>query len=514
MRSFLQLPVLRELHARSLLFPTIVLLLVVGVLIHGALTPESVDETAEAAAPEPPPLLPNLRPDLEKTPLSYTADYWSQLGETLRRNLVLVGRDGTPGVVIAPRTVLAAFRAADELLAEQLENVVLRERLAQERAAEEGNAIQSDPSADNEAAGDSESETAAVGPNAPAPPRPFSPAGVDLEHGVALFELGSTVSATHVRRADPGALKPGAHIAAISLTPDRDLRITPGVLVSVAEGSGYPEQDATIGERFDVAIPFPAGTRTAAIVDLDGGLLGVAVESPSGIRVLSAATVEQIAGSLGERRPCLSIETRDLTDEVRRVLRVRSGVLVERVHREAFLPEPSILPGDILTRWAGRDVDQAGDWEQHYGDQEPGSLVRYVLRRGKRRLSGATRMPGPDCRPVAHSLETFAALGLVLRWDAERDGGAPEGWTVMGAVEDAAAAQGGLVRGDRIVAVQGEALTLGNRRRALLPFERRGVTLVMTVWRGDRVLLIAVAPPAEPEDEPAQLQAGEPAPPV
>ena len=505
MRSFLQLPVIRELHARSLLFPTIVLLVVVGVLIHGALTPESADETAEAAAREPPPPLPNLGPDLAKTPLSYTADYWSQLGESLRRNLVLVGRDGTPGVVIAPRTVLAAFRAADELLAEQLENVIVQERLARERAAEEDDPIQSDASADNEAAGDSESETAADGPDAQAPPSPFSPAGVDLEHGVALFELGSTVSATHVRRAAPEALKPGAHIAAISLTPDRDLRITPGVLVSVAEGSGYPEQDATIGERFDVAIPFPAGTRTAAIVDLDGGMLGVAIESPSGIRVLSANTVEQIAGTLGPRRPCLSIETRDLSDEVRRVLRVRGGVMVERVHREAFLPEPSILPGDILLRWAGRDVHQAGDWEQHYGDQEPGSLVRYVLRRGKRRLSGATRMPGPDCRPVAHSLETFAALGLVLRWDAGRDGGAPEGWTVMGAVEDAPAAQGGLVRGDRVVAVQGEALTLVNRRRALAPFERSVVTLVMTVWREDRVLLIAVSPAAELEDEPAEV---------
>ena len=478
-------------------------------MLHGALTPESAGETAEAAAPEPPPL-PNLRSDLQKTPLSYTADYWLQVGERLRRNLVLVGRDGTPGVVVASGTVVAAFRAADELQAEQLERAIVEERAARARAlAIRGRTPPESPLGDKADTADSEDETEApetetAQENAPAPPQPFSPAGVDPEHLVSLFELGGAVSATPARRADPEAFHPGAHVAAISLTPGGDLRITPGVLVSVDEGSGYPEQDAAIGERFDVAIPFPAGMRTAAIVDLDGGLLGVAVESSSGVRVLSARTVEQIISGLSERRACVSIETRNLSDDVRGILKVRSGVLVERVHREAYLPEPSILPGDILLRWAGRELTEAGDWEQLYGDQEPGSLVRYVLQRGKRRLSGATRMPGPDCRPVAHSLETFAALGLVLRWDAGVHEGPPEGWTVMGAVDDAPAAQAGIVRGDRIVAVQGEALTLRNRRRALEPFERRNITLVMTVWRGDRAQLIAVTPRTEPAEEPAE----------
>ena len=482
-----------------------VLLVVVGVLLHGTLTPESAAETAEAATPEPPPPLPNLRSDFQKTPLSYTADYWLQVGERLRRNLVLVGRDGTPGVVVAPGTVVAAFRAANELQAEQLEGAIVEERAARERAVEMNETPLKSPLDEKIDAADSEDETVApeteaAQTNSAAPPQPFSPVGVDPGHLVSLFELRGAASATPARRADPEAFHAGAHVAAISLTPGGDLRITPGVLVSVDEGSGYPEQDAAIGERFDVAIPFPAVMRTAAIVDLDGGLLGIAVESPSGVRVLSARTVEQIISGLSERRPCLSIETQHLSDEVRDILKVRNGVLVERVHREAYLPEPSILPGDILLRWAGRELTGAGDWEQLYGDQEPGSLVRYVLRRGKRRLSGATRMPGPDCRPVAHSLETFAALGLVLRWDTGTDQGPPEGWTVMGVVDDTPAAQAGIVRGDRIVAVQGEALTLRNRRRALEPFERRDTTLVMTVWQGGRAQLIAVTPRAEPAE--------------
>lgn len=479
--------------------------MVVGVLVHGALTPESNDETAEAAALEPPPPLPNLGLGLEKTPLSYTADYWLQLGERLRRNLVLVGRDGTPGVVVAPGTVMAALRAADELQAEQLERTVIAERAAQERALEKSDETPPESPTDDKAdAADSEDETKAAETNAQAPPQPFSPAGVDPEHGVSLFKLGAATSVPPARRANPEAFRPGAHVAAISLTPERDLRITPGVLVSVDESSGYPGQDAAIAERFDVAIPFPAGTRTAAIVDLDGGLMGVAVESSSGVRVISARTVEQLVSGLSDRRPCVSIETGNLSGDVRRILRVRSGVLVERVRREAFLPEPSILPGDILLRWAGRELTEAGEWEQTYGDQEPGSLVRYVLQRGKRRLSGATRMPGPDCRPVAHALETFAALGLVLRWDSGVDGEPPQGWTVMGVVDDTPAARSGLVRGDRIVAVQSEALTSRNRRRALEPFARRDATLVMTVRQGDRARLITVTPAAESAQEPPE----------
>ena len=496
MRSFLQLPVVRELHARSLLFPTIVLLIVVGVLVHGVLAPESADETAEAAAPEPPAPLPSLRPHRGKPQLSDTADYWLEVGERLRRNLVLVGRDGTPGVVVAPGTVVAAFRAADELQAEQLESAIIEERAQRKRLREESEeeAVDS-PGADVANAADSEDDSKA------APARRYAPAGIDPEHSVALFRLGGSVSATPVRRADPEAFQPGAHVAAISLTPTRDLRITPGVLVSVDEGSGYPGQGAAVGEHFDVAIPFPAGTRTAAIVDLDGGLLGVAIESPSGVRVLSAQEVEQVIKALSERSHCVSVETRNLSDEVGRILQVRNGKVVERVRRDAFLPEPSILPGDILVRWAGRELNEAADWDQLYRSQEPGSLVRYVLWRGKRRLSGATRMPGLDCRPVAHALETFVALGVVLRWDPGVGQGPPEGWTVVGLVDDAPAALAGLLREDRIVAVQGETLSMRTRASSLEPFERGDATLVMTVWRGDRVQLIAVTPPSEPAAE-------------
>ena len=466
--------------------------MVLGVLVQGALAPESTDETSEATPPEPPPPLP---PHRGRMQLSDTVSYWSEVGERLRRNLVLVGRDGTPGVVVAPGTVVAALRAADELQAEQLEGAIGERRAAKERVREASN-IEGKTA-------ESLDEREPAETTSQAPSQSFSPAGIDPEQGIALFKV-SKISAGVARRPDPEALQAGAHIAAVSLTADHDLRITPGVLVSVEEGSSYPRQDTTIGEDFDVAIPFPPGTRTAAIVDLDGGLLGVAVESPSGVRVLSAHTVEQIINGLSERRPCMSIETRNLSDEIRRVLGVRNGVLVERVRREAFLPEPSVVSGDILLRWAGRELTETVDWEQLYGDQEPGSLVRYVLQRGKRRLSGATRIPGPDCRPVARSLETFAALGLVLRWDSAGDERPPEGWTVMGVAQDTPAAKAGLVRGDRIVAAQGQVLTLRDRRRALEPFERRDATLVMTVWRGNTVQLIAVAPQTEPAGEPAE----------
>ena len=257
-----------------------------GVLVQGALAPEPVEPTAQEAAPEPPTPLLTLRPDLEKTALSYTADYWLQLGERVRASLVLVGRDGTPGVVVAPGQVVSALRAADELLAERLEATAARERdRAKSGSSEDAGTV------------DGQGEPSAEGTGPPSELEPFSPTGVDPEHGVALFKLGNTVSATPVQRANPDAFRPGAHVAAVSLTAGNDLRITPGVLVSVEEGSGYPEQDASIGERFDVAIPFPPGTRTAAIVDLDGGLLGVAIESPSGIQVLSVGTVERIASA-------------------------------------------------------------------------------------------------------------------------------------------------------------------------------------------------------------------------
>ena len=88
----LRLPVVRALHKRQLLFPTVLLIIVAGVLVQGALERNQAgDEFGDgvgALVPVTPPR-PIVRADLEKTPLTYFSDYWNQLGGGLGNNFVV-----------------------------------------------------------------------------------------------------------------------------------------------------------------------------------------------------------------------------------------------------------------------------------------------------------------------------------------------------------------------------------------------------------------------------------------
>jgi len=483
-QSILNLPGIRSLHARNLLFPAGVVLAVAVVLLQGAYFPIA-QESAEAAT-EPPPPPPIFRPDYEKTPLSYTADYWLQVGEQWRQHIVLIGRDQTPAIIVGPRLAVSSVRAADDWIAEELalsiaSGVELVNEATSADTAEPPTSTDPTPSATPVDAG-----------------RPYRLLSVDNERRIAVFELLEARQAAPV--ADLSELQSGSHAAALSLTPDESLRITPGSVVSARVEKAYPAQGSFIGETLDLAITFAEETRVAAVVDLDGGLLGVAFETPDGLQSIPAHIVRDLAREASDVKPCISIETQDLSEQVRTVLGVTAGAFVEKVRKEAFFPEPSIRAGDILVRWAGETVVDKQAFEELYLSQEPGSLVRYIVLRNGRRTSGATRAPGPRCRPLGNRLVPFARLGAVLRWDAESPSleDTESGWRVMSIVDDGRAAKAGLLRGDLIVALQGRSFASSKPSLAFEEFEENPRPVVFTVSRNGRLQLVAVVPEPVP----------------
>ena len=483
-RSMLDLPGIRHLRAHNLLFPAIVLLAVVAVLLHGAFVP-AAEESAEAAT-EPPPPPPVFRPDYEKTPLAYTADYWRQVGEQWRPHIVLIGRDQTPGIIVGSRLAVSSIRAADDLIAEELALTMATAGGPTEGVSTLG--ADDQPLAADLAPSGVTSE----------PDRPYRLIAVDTDNHIAVFELSEARRAAPV--ADLSELQSGAHAAALSLTRDESLRITPGSVVSARVETNYPEQGSFLGDTLDLAIAFPEETRVAAIVDLDGGLLGVAFETPNGFKAIPAHIVRDLAREARESKPCISIEMQDLAEQVRTVLGVTEGVFVAKVRQEAFFPEPSIRAGDILVRWAGETVLSSQAFEELYLSRQPGSLARYVVLRNGRRLSGATRVAGPRCRPVGHGIVPFPRLGAVLRWDAAPATSVDSefGWRVMSVVDDGVAARAGLQRGDLIVALQGRPLSPDNPRKSFEEFEDGPRPVVFTVSRNGRLQLVAVVPEVAP----------------
>ncbi len=474
--------------------------MVAGVLVHGALSREPAAEAARTQKTAPAPVSHGGgRPDVEKTILAYESDFWLQLAQAARSKIDLVSSKHIPAVYVSPTLAVSSITAAEELIRDRQKQELLRERAAR-RAVDEaaaaptsaGSAAQpNEPESSPEDSPDASDAEADDSTDEDPPGESVRLVAVDARLGIALFELPEPVE-NPFSLLSPASLPPGSFLAAISVEADKRLRISPGYLVS-AEKTGLAGEDA---ESFEVSFELGDAPAAAAILDLDGNLVGLAVRSPEGTRILSAPAVSRLVKRLAEQPPCYSIEVADLPAPAAKLLGLRNGVFVERVLEESFRPAPSIHPGDVILRWAGKDVESAEQFHELYGEQSPGSLARYTVRRDNRRIAGGTVMPGRDCRPVGRPPVSLVEMGVVLEW-SEHPGnptGEAGGWRVTSLIEDAPAWESGLRVDDWILSVNGRQVSRRNAETSFSSFEKRNRSLALAVKRGDRVKLLAVSP--------------------
>ena len=479
MHSVLKIPVIRSLHGRGLLFPAAVLLIVAGVLVYGAFNREPAVEAARSTKTEaaPPPRGGN-RPDVEKTILAYESDFWLQLAQGARSKIELVSTKHIPAVYVSPTLAVASIVAAEELIRDSRRQHLLEERAALRHS--DGAAHAPPNEGDTTAAGQEDLDES------------MRLVAVDARLGIALFELPEPTE-NPFALVNPASLPPGSFLAAITVEADKRLRISPGYLVS-AEKTGLADDDT---ESFEVSFELGEAPPTAAVVDLDGNLAGLAVRSGDGTRFLSAPAVSRLVERLAEQPPCFSIEVADLPAPAAKMLGLRGGVFVERVLEDSFKPTPSIHAGDVILRWAGEGVESVEQFYELYEAQSPGDLTRYVVRRGRQSIAGGTVMPGRDCRPVGDPPLSLVQMGVVLEWDERptREGADEAGgWRVTALVEDTPASESGLRLDDWILSVNGRQVSRRNAENTFSPFEKRGRSLALAVKRGDRVKLLAVSP--------------------
>ena len=443
------------LWRRGLLFPVGVVGAAAVVLAQGALA-----RRAETPLPAPSPgqtptnaeSRPSLRPGLEKAPLEYLSDFWLQLGEQARLGIVALGRDGIPVVVVAPGTGVTSLRAADAL---------------ERDAASSGSA--------------------------------FRVIGRDLEARLAVVHLDESLARAPLPLSTLESVHPGALAATVSLGPDRGLQITPAHLVAVsladeaaASAAGPPPPRSTTL----VLSVVPRDLAAGAVVDLDGRLIGVAVETGDGrTNVLSAAATDAVVEAVGRGDPCRPIEVASLDPGVARLLGAR-GLLVERVDEDSFAGKPPLRPGDVVVGWDGEAPVSAPGFEDLYAAKPPGSTVSVTVLRGRDRVRTAVRLPASDCRAPSPEPVAIESLGLSLRFEPAT-AGHRGGWRVGDLVPGSEAVRAGLLRGDRVLEIDREALAGSEDRPRLAALARRARPTLLTLKRGDRVLLLAL-PPARP----------------
>ena len=421
MRALLQLPVIRSLHQRQLLFPVVLASVVVGVLALGAVQQGELAEATQQPAAEPAavevPRPAVSRADLQKTPLTYVSDYWAQLAEQSRPKLTLIGESPIAAVLIGPRLAVTTADAAVVAIIEA------RRRDALTRAPE--------------------AEDAEVLP----PPEevgPFRLRGWDAGVGLALFDL-TRAGGPAFTLTDPRELLSGSYLGAVTLGPDGTPTITPGYFVTTVPD----EIDATPAGDLVVSMDLPSTLDIAAVVTLDGELVGLTYATPGGHRVISSTALLSLIEELETETVCRSIEVADLDESVSTVLALQTGVLIERVHEPAFDPEPSLRAGDVLLEWAGEPLESAAQFNELYDAQTTGALVRYRVLRSGRRVSGGTIMPEAGCEPPRPDPVRLIPYGLAVEWVSGSERGAPggSGWQVIAVASDGPSALAGVEEG-------------------------------------------------------------------
>ena len=478
----LRLPVIRALHKRQLLFPTVVSIVVAGVLVQGALDRgQPVGMTSESeepvAAPVPRPIL---RADLEKTPLTYFSDYWNQLAEGARENLIAVGPTSTPGILVGPKLALTTVQPALTLLRQRNRLVLTRDE--PEETGPEG---ESDKAESDDPDGIAEDVMEPLIDQA----GPHRLRAWDEELGLALFDVDDA-SETAFTLSDPRRLPSGSYLGAVTLDGTGEPTVAPGYLVTTVA-----ESDPDFGDLI-VSMDLPSTLSVAAIVDLDGAMVGLAYSSDAGPRVVTTIEMLGLIEALQTKTICRSIEVSDLDGEVQRLLGVESGVLIEYVRREAFAQVPSLQAGDILLEWGGTSLGSADQFVSVFDAQTPGSLVRYRVLRGRRRVTGGTIMPARDCDPATSEPVRLLAFGLAVQWVDRSGGGAvsTDGWYVVAVAPDGAADAAGIKELDYLLSVDGRGVADEDDRSIFEAAAASEEALVLSLLRDGRAKLIAVSP--------------------
>ena len=464
MRPLLRFPIVRLLRRRQLLFPLVLVASAGALLWQGALEHDAVPPTNPPVAVPAEPVRQVVRADLEKTPLTYFADYWAQLAERTQVHLTSVGAAGTPAIAVGTRLVLTHAEPAAAVLA------------AERRARLVG--------------GEAADSVAELGP--------FRLRGWDPDLGLALFEV-SGAELTPFTLTDPRVLPSGSYVGAVTLTAEGEPAVSPGYFVAVKQ------EDAGLADDLVVSMNLAAIPALAAVVNLDGALLGIVHVTPEGPQVTSSTSMLGLIEDFQAEEVCRGLAVVDLDDAVRERFVIERGVLIEYVDPDAFFPEPSLRGGDILLAWGEEDVTSADQFLQLYDAVMPGELVRFRVLRNRRRITGGTVLPDAECRPVNEGPVRFVASGMAFEWlrAAAGEASGAGAWVVAAVRPGGPAARAGVEEGDRLVSIEGATMDARSDRPALVVASELTVPMLLALRRGERMRLAFVYP-----EEPPPADAG------
>ena len=305
---------------------------------------------------------------------------------------------------------------------------------------------------------------------------PAKVVGSDAQSDVALLKVDGK-GLPMLRTGDSGRLKPGQWVVAIGSPFGLDQSVTAGIVSAVGRSNPYADQRYVPFIQTDVAIN--RGNSGGPLLNTRGEVVGInsQIFSNSGgyMGVSFAIPIEVAMNAVRQLRDTGKVVRGQLGVRIQDVDRERLaelgltrpvGAFIDSVENGSAAAKAGLRPGDVITRFNGREIGRSAELPPMVGAMPPGSRASVTVMRGGKPLdvvviltsldtaAAPAARAGPGAAPapaagnplgvVVEELDASARDALGLRAD--------EG-VLVGRVVGLAARQAGLAPGDVILQV-------------------------------------------------------------
>jgi serine protease Do len=251
-----------------------------------------------------------------------------------------------------------------------------------------------------------------------------------------------------------------------------------------------------------------------AIISPSGGSIGIGFSIPS---QLAAGVVDQLTNFGETRRGWLGVRIQPVTDEIAESLGMdkAKGSLVAGVIKGGPVDNGSILPGDVIIKFDGKDVNEMRDLPRVVAESPVGKAVDVIIiRKGVQqtvkvtlgrledgeKLASAESDQGGD-KGAGEVVSTAKVLGMTIgelndaartKFDISKD---VSGVVVSDVAKDSAAAERGIVAGEVITEIAQESVSTPQQvldRIAALKEQGRKNALLMLASKSGELRFVTI----------------------
>lgn len=211
--------------------------------------------------------------------------------------------------------------------------------------------------------------------------------GRDASTDVALLAVEG-LTAAPLTAADPSVLRPGQFVLALGRSAEYGVIVSFGG-VAVAGGPWQSQLGGRVDRFIRLGLSLSRASEGAAVVDLDGHLVGMAVSGPRNTTLaIPSATIDRVAaqllatGRIGRGYLGMALQPVQLPEDLQKAANTAVGLLVSKVDAQSSAAAAGVLLGDVVVGWNGTPIHDYRQLQSLLGPESIGSAVTLGTLRG------------------------------------------------------------------------------------------------------------------------------------